>query len=403
MTRSNLLPALIIPTLSLLMSACGSQTTPQATEGAKISTQRLLCVDPTDPACQPPPPPPPPVNLSRSFEVYLNSMYAAQTTDSDRPSGGLGNSRDEVFVQVQASTPTGQYPVRLPRRPDNEDYYGFSTYTNATTDVSTWLDRDNAYMGKPMIYSGMLADGQSVQFLVTLLEQDNKSLGTIREATQATLSGLSGLSLGSSTPTGAIVKAALATASGLAALIPNNNAGDVIGGFTVRITNKAGVLERTWIPLDKVTVEKGTASTAMDNNDPYVVSSSTATLDLHSFTMSATSHGSYQATAAVETVDVAKASEDRPLMYLGDQNDACGSDNLVLNNTRIGKNETKGINVSLSGGDHWWNSGSYFHWDCDGSSEQTGPDGETNYVIASHHGGYGDRDIHWYTFKKVNQ
>lgn len=392
-----------IASFALLLAGCGTSSVPQQNQ-ALLNAQRLaLCTDPTDPTCTTPPPPPPVVDKSRYVQLYMNSLYSSQTSDQ---SGGIGNSRDEVFIQVAADTPSAQYPIRLPRRADNDDYYGFDyMQTASASDVSTWLNRDQAYMGKPLIYSGRLFDGQSVQFVVTLLEQDNGDLGSIRGALSATLNGLSGIQAGgtNAAATNIWIQAGLAAAKGLVSLIPDNKAGDMIGGFTVRITNNGGNIEKLWIPLDKVTVSKGTASTTMDVNSPYAISNSSVTNDIHSFTMNGTSDSKYQATASVETIDASRFYNDKPLQFLGKESDACGSDNLYLNGIQIPRNQTKATRVSLSDGDHWWNRGGYFHWDCDGSSEQTGPDQETNYVIASHHGGIGDRDIQWYTFKTVDR
>ena len=127
-------------------------------------------------------------------------------------------------------------------------------------------------------------------------------------------------------------------------------------------------------------------------------------MDVQRFDMSGTSLAEYDAYAMVRTVTQTQTYEDRPLVFLGAEKDECGSDNLTLGGVRFPKLDPdvpKGIDVSLSRGDHWWNKGNYLHWQCDGTAEQTGPNQATEYVIVSRRGGVGDRDIHWYTFNST--
>lgn len=408
MSKSLFISSCTALSLALLLIGCGADPDAKATNSSVLLQQRIdpICDPTTDPNCVVNDPggpviivpnlPPAHLNGLPNIVVYLDNLTAFETSDDS--SGGLGNTRDEVYLQVQASTPQGIYGVRLPRRDDQEDYYSFPTrnYSATAGDMSSWINRDNAYMGKPIIYSGELADGQSMTFNVLILEQDNTNLGVTRSAIKAGLTA--------STPiagTNPYGLAGIAAGLALTELIPDTTAGDVIGGFSLTIVNKAGNIEQTWLPIATISTAKGTAQTTMPSGNSYGVANSTATKKIQQFDMMGTGGASYASAAAVEIVSDDQARKEHPLKFLGEQNDSCGSDNLILNGVRIAKNETRATDVSLSAGDHWWNSGSYFHWTCDGVAEQTGPDGSTDYVIASHHGGVGDRDIHWYTFKTV--
>lgn len=290
---------------------------------------------------------------------------------------------------------TGQESIysRLPRRDDNDDYYGFSAGQEGKPDaINTWVNRDGAFMGKPMFYVGSLKDGESVDLLVTFQEQDNKAFESIKTPLVTAL-GLAA----AATAAFPLATGILSAATVLAGQLPDNKSDDVLGGFVVRVSNKGGVLTKTWIPTPQITVAKGTATTTMDNYSSSATS--TADVDVHHFDMAATSSGVYAADAMVRTATNAQTYEDRPLVYLGEENDACGSDNLTLGGVRFPKLDPdvpKGIDVSLG-------SGGYFHWECDGTAERTRPNQATEYVIVSRRGGASNRNIHWYTFKKVAQ
>lgn len=366
-------------------------------EGVRAIPARVLapsCVDPDDPACSPPPVQPPPPSTRRFFEVYLDFLRANNTTETG------SNDRDEVYMEVMAEIPGGR-PVysRVPRGKDDDDYYGFSTGQEATAEaINTWVSHDGAYMGKPMFYVGSLQDGESVEILVTFQEQDNKSVGAIKGPLVATLNAAA---LIATDPT---VVAVLKGGALLAGQLPETKSDDVIGGFMVRVSNAGGVLTKTWVPTPSIVVARGTATTAL--HSLYASAISTANASIQQFDMKGTSSADYVANAMVRTVTQAETYEDRPLVYLGEEKDRCGSDNLTLSGVRIPKVDPavpKGVNVSLTGGDHWYNKGGYFHWECDGVREQTHPDQATEYVIVSRRGSVDDRLIHWYTFKKVAQ
>jgi hypothetical protein len=149
-----------------------------------------------------------------------------------------------------------------------DDYYEFVRFQESKLTLLDWTNRDQAPVAEPMLWSGTLNDGETVSFNIILMEQDNKDAGPIKQAVKAVLTGVAAVA--GDNPA---VKKAVAAATALADLLPANTTDDVIGAFSVTLTNSGGKLQSAWTPISNVDIRQGEtgSTTTMNETDPVVV------------------------------------------------------------------------------------------------------------------------------------
>jgi hypothetical protein len=90
---------------------------------------------------------------------------------------------------------------------------------------------------------GQVDPGQTVEFLVSFMEQDNGDLASIKKALQ------DGLKLAGELYSQPQYNAIINAAKDLANKVPEIKGHELIGSFMVQITNKGGKIETTWLPV----------------------------------------------------------------------------------------------------------------------------------------------------------
>ena len=139
-----------------------------------------------------------------------------------------GNSRDEVYITVAGNTPSGQnLKSRLPRYKSGDDYYEF--FQGSTSKGNSWSNQDQAPVGPPRIWAGILKPDESAKFLVKLGEQDNKTFAFLKALfsfldNEYVKKGAEYVSWGTK---------ALEWVKKLASYLPINDKDDIIGAFYV--------------------------------------------------------------------------------------------------------------------------------------------------------------------------
>ena len=335
-----------------------------------------------------------------SIALYISGITCQIITDT-----GPGNDRDEVFILSDGATSSGHPSERLPRRSDNDDYYEFVRFKEAKLSLLDWTNRDQAPVAEPMLWSGTLNHGDSIAYNVTLMEQDNKDAGPIKDVVKAVLTGLSGLDsvVSADKDKKEIYTNAISVASKLADLLPDNTTDDVIGAFSVTLTNNDGQLQSTWLPISNVTIRQGEtgSTTTMNETDPVVVHNHLSGIDSANFEMNATGGGKYNVTVNAEIHSPSQNSAK--WTYLGRLggvhpveglvSDRCNRPQIVTVRNSAGtyvEVTDNGVAIPISGGS--------IYWRCAASNE--GPatcQPDSNLVIAQK--AHGDV-LRWYCFRQ---
>jgi hypothetical protein len=291
--------------------------------------------------------------------VTIDKMYCQRPTET-----GL-NDRDEVYMIVNTHSPKGPSSKRLPRK---DDYYEF--FQNTHGEDRGWTNQDQVRQGKPILWKGNLAPGQSAHIFVVIGEQDNKDLAAIGRVLlkiAEIAAGGAGIVFGQP-EAAAAVAGALEKISGAI----EDSKDDVIGSFGLLLKNENGQLKKMWV-AGKYTTEAGTNS--------------------GDFKCHGTSHSSYDVTAHVSQDHVAPDTPTpKRRIYLGTEIDRCGETSLrvqsVNGTVEVHKGETKEVQVPSK----------RFWWMCADSKEWTTAPDSTNLVIVTR--GYGDRKITWKCYRE---
>lgn len=213
----------------------------------------LALVPGTDAAASPPQLPPnkpraevpagPQVKVGKPLDVQLR-LSQMQAIGLSREEG-LNNDRDEVYILVRGNTRAGLVGDRFPLHFNGEQsdsYYEFYANKVAATDAD-WTNHDQVAVGRPVLWSGRVDPDQTVEFLVTVMEQDNGDLASIKKAIQ------DGLKLAGELYSQPQYNAIVSAAKDLAGKLPEIKGHELIGSFVVQIANRGGKLEATWLPV----------------------------------------------------------------------------------------------------------------------------------------------------------
>lgn len=329
-------------------------------------------------------------------DVFFKELIADQVTSES----GLGLLRDEVYIEVFGSTPTGNISVRLPRSRDLDDYYSFFDNTKGTSrDVSVngwkwWKTSDGALTGEPRIWSGALATGQSADLFVVIGEQDNRNLAGLSDALASGLDAAQAKSGDSPLVEGAVV-----AARNLVSQIPDSE-DDVIGAFSVHLQNDGGQLRTTWLPLEEIPYRDTRGQTTLENTaDHFASSLRQQGQEAISFRFDGVVGGKYRGVVAVDVRH--DGGPDMAHRYLITEFDACDPDEtlhimtshpqvpfLLIEQAQLRRGEASAFPIAPLFAPNWF-------WKCGDSLEITkGGEDDIRYVIAERNGA----SIHWYAY-----
>src|SRR5262249_51236494 len=136
-------------------------------------------------------PKPPPSTRARrpiDVQVYIAQMQCVALSPERRPN----NDRDETYILFSGKSPAGLAGGRLPRYVAYDSYYeywaGKVNYDNAD-----WTNHDQAPVGRPVLWTGALAAGESAEFVVTVMEQDNSSIDILKDLLETGLNAADAL------------------------------------------------------------------------------------------------------------------------------------------------------------------------------------------------------------------
>lgn len=200
-----------------------------------------VAAPPLSPAAAKPAMPAAKVGAPIDVQLRLSQMQCVSLSREE----GMNNDRDEVYIYVRGNTRAGLVGERFPLHFNGEQgdsYYEF--YTNkANTQDADWTNHDQVPVGRPVLWSGRVDPGQTVEFLVTLMEQDNGDLSSIKKSLQ------DGLKLAGELYSQPQYNAIVSAAKDLAAKVPDIKGHELIGSFMVQIANNNGALATTWLPV----------------------------------------------------------------------------------------------------------------------------------------------------------
>jgi hypothetical protein len=210
---------------------------------ASFGAPAVVDAAPTLSPAKPGLPPVPGVKVGAPVDVQLrlSQMQCVNLTREE----GLNNDRDEVYVLVRGNTKAGLVGERFPLHYNGnagDSYYEF-WMNKANTQDGDWTNHDQVAVGRPLLWSGQVDPGQTVEFLVSFMEQDNGDLASIKKALQE------GLKLAGELYSQPQYDAIIDAAKGLADKVPEIKGHELIGSFMVQITNKGGKIETTWLPV----------------------------------------------------------------------------------------------------------------------------------------------------------
>lgn len=293
---------------------------------------------------------------------------------------GLNNDRDEVYILVRGNTQAGLVGERFPLHFNGEQsdsYYEF--YMNkANLQDGDWTNHDQVPVGRPVLWSGRVAPNQTVEFLVTIMEQDNGDLSSIKKTIQ------DGLKLAGEVYSQPQYNAIVNAAKDLAGRLPDIKGHELIGSFVVQIANKGGVAETTWLP---VVGKLGDAKNPAVQGVMAREKAQAAMFDM------AVQGGSGQ---YVVIPSVAEAPIVPRRYYIGRDTDRCGEGLLAVEGSdgfyHVGKGKTAWSPLKEP----------RFRWYCDTSEEwATLPNG-TN-LVQTIRSGSDDRKITWVSYQEKGE
>ena len=346
-----------------------------------------------------------------TVEVELSTMIADQITNEPGPL----NTRDETYLLIEGTAPNGHPDTRLPLYRDNDDYYEFwnlTTRTDVPNDPNNhWTNQDQINVGYPRIWNGTLQVDESADFVVQVMEQEDKQLQYLKKAVDAICGGIKvGIDVagaigaaapalpdggksggdggkgdggGGSSGTAADV---IAECHALAALLPDTTTDDIIGVFEITLKNVGGTLAVNTVPLSIPGADVTRQATGDAQRTYQAIQEKNGKL-VDTFRM--TGAGSqYLLDVAVK----ATPTITNPLRYYGNTNDACREDSLrvagINGSVSVPQGATADVRLASS----------LFYWTCDGSNEQSRCDDGTDYVRVVHDASGGG--IHWTCFKE---
>ncbi len=181
------------------------------------------------------------VGPSVDVQLRLSQMQCINLSREE----GLNNDRDEVYILVRGNTREGLVGERFPLHFNGEkgdSYYEFNA-NKSNTQNDDWTNHDQVPVGRPVLWSGTIPALSSVEFLVTVMEQDNGDLSTIKKGVQE------GLKLAGELYNQPQYNAVLSSAKELANQLPDIKGHELVGSFVVQIANKGGVPVTTWMPV----------------------------------------------------------------------------------------------------------------------------------------------------------
>jgi hypothetical protein len=328
----------------------------------------------------------PSVNVS----FYLDQIAADQMNES-----GPGNTRDEVYVISRGSISNQILAQeRLPRYRSGDDYYEFVTGKLArSSQLSDWTNQDQAPIGRPVLWNGSLEHQQSGEFVILIMEQDNKDWPAIRGGILAGLDAASAVATAAGA--GAPITAAIQAAKTLANGFPNNTGSgdvdDVIGAFSVRFTNNDGELQTVWVATPEISIgDEGSRSvTIQDAQNPYAIASRDHGFETAVFNMTGTGGGSYRVAA---TLELNRTPPLTPWEYLGKTGDGCNAPQPVTVQSSTGSvlvdSQAREVRVNDR----------RFGWHCASTQEWATCNEGTNLIVATRN----RNSINWYCLKETS-
>ena len=174
-------------------------------------------------------------NYERTVMLTVPTMTVNQTTSTK----GDGD-RDELYIKVDRLGPDAPGAQRLP---GNDDYYEAK---QGQTSSTKWTNKDGKSRLAPTLWTGQLEHGEIVTLGVTMMEQDNADLASVRKSLMDALLEVEKAALQTKTDWGAIVAAVAAALTVGTSLIPETNGHDFIGFVGVRMENKCGHIRTVW-------------------------------------------------------------------------------------------------------------------------------------------------------------
>ena len=307
-------------------------------------------------------------------QVYIPQMQCAGLSKEE----GIQNDRDETYVLFRGQGPSGLLGARLPRQKNEGGYYEFVN-TEVNDREAEWTNEDQAPVGRPIIWTGRLNPGQSAEFVVTVIEQDNAELFKIKQGVQSGIDAAE--KLFGSNP---YAKAAIEIAKPLVAKLPEIKGHELIGAFIVRAQNEGGMLRATFVPVN------GTMTVSAAGNVVEGVgkreNAQTALFD-----MTGEKNLHYRAFAAVR---VGPALPERT--YISRETDQSGQALLAVEG---GPAPYKGYYHVAKGGEAWVpvEKGRFFWYSGTTLEATTAPNG-TNVVHVKRSGS--NREITWYCYEE---
>jgi hypothetical protein len=175
--------------------------------------------------------------FAQSQNVNVGLVELLRVTGTNGPGDGPGDT-DEVYIHVIGQTPKGGINARLPRSIHKEDYYEFPPNHIATSASDwSWTNQEQVGQGCPEIWNGSLQNGQRAEFLVLVLEQDNKNLKPLKDF------------LGASIQAASLVNPKLTLIKPLIDQLPEKKADDRIGAVAIVVENQNGQIVSTFEPI----------------------------------------------------------------------------------------------------------------------------------------------------------
>ena len=287
------------------------------------------------------------------------------------PESGPNNDRDETYILFSGKTPTTLEGGRLPRYVANDSYYEYWVGKVNDNDAD-WTNHDQAPVGRPVLWTGTLGNGESAEFLVTVMEQDNNDIGILKELLETGLNAADGIFGNNAT-----AKAIITTARGLAKYLPESKGHDFIGAFAIQVANVEGQLQTNFIPIH----------CDMMPGAPSSPGEQTALFDCLR-----------KSGAHYRVVPAARLGPRLPVRtYIGKEIDRCGEALLAVEG---GPDKYKGFYHVGKGKSAWVPvAAPRFAWYCQTSKEWTTAPNGTN-LVHVHRSGGTDREIIWYCYSE---
>ncbi len=169
---------------------------------------------------------------NQQVQLSIESMTCNKTTEK---------GADEIFVLIAAHRSDGV--TTLTRWPGEGSHVDMNDGDQPTDNP----DGDSHTITNRVLFVGELSPGQSYDLAVTIMEEDG---GNTAKAQAALAAGLAKAGNPIAVAGGAVL--GLITAAG----IHVEDSDDVPGAFSVHLVNKAGAIQATFEPVDRVEAEE---------------------------------------------------------------------------------------------------------------------------------------------------